>query len=158
MKKYVLAMTVALASLGTGSVLAQTAPASSPNAGQAASMPAPFELPEACRTGGAMPVGGGGMMQGMQGGAGGMDAAHKGFMDAMMQMNPAMMQGMMAKDADVAFACSMVAHHMGALAMSRVELANGDDKDAKRIAEKTIKEQEAGIAELKEWIAKHAKK
>ena len=156
MKTISLGLTLMLASFASGSALGQMGSGSS-GAGQTASSPG-FELPEACRTSAAAVVATGETMQDMQGGAGSMDPAHKGLMDAMRQMNPAMMQGMMAKDADLAFACSMVAHHMGALAMSRVELAHGRDKGAKTIAEKTIKEQESGIAELKEWITKHAKK
>ncbi|MEK1853046.1 MAG: DUF305 domain-containing protein, partial [Phyllobacterium sp.] len=43
-----------------------------------------------------------------------MDAAHAELMDAMMaMMKPAAMQGMMAKDPDVAFVCGMIVHHQG---------------------------------------------
>lgn len=143
--------------LAGGSVFAQTSQAPSAAAGTTGSMPAPFELPAACRSaGGAMPTSSG-MMQNMQGTMGGMDDAHKGYMDAMMRMSPAMMQGLMAKDPDLAFACSMLAHHMGAIEMAKVVMKHGDNPEAKRIAEKTIKEQEQATSELKEWVQKHAK-
>ena len=41
--------------------------------------------------------------------------------------------------------------------MARVVLKTGDNAEAKRMAEKVIKDQEQEIAEMKEWLKKNAK-
>jgi uncharacterized protein (DUF305 family) len=81
----------------------------------------------------------------------------KAMMEGMREMNPAMMQGMMAKDPDVAFVCGMIAHHMGAISMSEVELKFGDDAEAKSMAEKIIDAQKKEIDEMTTWVNEHAK-
>lgn len=121
---------------------------------QSPSTPAPFELPEGCRGGGtmAMPAGMGNMDMP------GADEAHRGLQQAMMRMNPAMMQGMSAKDPDVAFVCGMIAHHLGAVEMAKVQVRYGKDPEAKRMAEKSIKEQEEEAKEMTRWVQRHAGK
>ena len=127
-------------------------------------MPAPFDLPAECQSassaggmmqGGNMPEP---MMQNMQTMMGNMDDAHKAYMQSMMKMHHPMMQGMMSKDPDVAFICMMIPHHMGAIENARVELKYGNNAEAKKMAEKTMKEQEKEIADMKEWLQKNAKK
>ncbi|QRM55099.1 DUF305 domain-containing protein [Sinorhizobium sp. BG8] len=80
----------------------------------------------------------------------------KAMMEGMREMHPAMMQGMMAKDPDVAFVCGMIAHHMGAISMSEVELKFGDDAEAKSMAEKIIDAQKKEIEDMNTWINEHA--
>lgn len=84
---------------------------------------ADFKLPEACQQaaemGGKMPDMGS-MMQMMQN-MEQMSDATKGYMKAMAAMHPPMMQGALAQDPDVAFNCSMIAHHQGAIAMARAK-------------------------------------
>jgi uncharacterized protein (DUF305 family) len=58
--------------------------------------------------------------------------------------------------ADVDFARGMIAHHQGAIDMSRVELAHGTDPALRRLAEEVIRAQEAEIAFLEQWLAEHA--
>jgi uncharacterized protein (DUF305 family) len=124
------------------------------------------DLPEACRSAGKTDAQGmsstmGQMqqpMQDMKGMMGQMSETHKGLHEAMMKMDPAMMQGMMIKDPDLAWACAMIPHHQGALDMSRALLKSGDNDDARKIAEKTIRDQEKDIAELKQWVSSHGKK
>lgn len=155
---------ISATAVGTAAQQAQSPPASPP-AGQTQMM-MPFELPEACKPaaqgGGQAPMQGmqgqGGMMQNMQGMMANIPDAQKESMQAMMKMGPAMMQGMMVKEPDVAWACAMVPHHMGAIEISKVLLKNGDDPETKKMAEKTIKEQEKEISALKEWLQKRAKK
>jgi uncharacterized protein (DUF305 family) len=126
-------------------------------------------LPEECRT--AVQAGGqmqnmqnmqgmdmSGMMQSMQGMMANMNEAQKGYMQAMMKMHGPMMAAHMIKDSDVAFICGMIAHHQGAIDMADVVLKTGDNAEAKRMAEKTKKEQGQEIAEMKEWLFKNAKK
>jgi uncharacterized protein (DUF305 family) len=123
-------------------------------------------LPDECRTavqaGGAMQKMQGmdmsGMMQGMQGMMATMNDAQKGYMQAMMKMHGPMMAAHMVKDSDVAFICGMIAHHQGAIDMANVVLKTGDNAEAKKMAEKVVKEQGQEIAEMKQWLSKNAKK
>ena len=98
------------------------------------------------------------MSQSMQGMSGQMSETQKGLHQAMMSMNGPMMQGMMAGDADVAWICAMIPHHQGAIDMARAGLKGADNAESKRLAEKTIEEQEKSIKELTAWLDKHAKK
>lgn len=126
------------------------------------------DLPEACRT--AAQAGGQGQMmqdmhsrmqgqmQSMQSMMANMTETQKALHEAMMKMNGPMMTGMMAKDPDVAWVCAMIPHHQGAIDMARAGLKGADNAESKRLAEKTIRENEKSLAELKEWAGKHAKK
>ncbi|MBW9055191.1 DUF305 domain-containing protein [Rhizobium mesosinicum] len=81
----------------------------------------------------------------------------KASMDGMKDMHMNMMQGMMKKDADVSFVCGMIAHHMGAISMSEVELKYGDNEEAKQMAQKIIDAQKKEIEEMSKWVDKEAK-
>lgn len=117
---------------------------------------APTPLPEQC--GQAEGASAGHTMPGMAGvDMSGMDEVHKANMTAMMKMHPAMMQGMMAKDPDVAFACGMIAHHQGAIDMAEVELKYGDNDEAKKTAQMIIDAQTKEIGEFKRWLEANAK-
>ncbi len=109
-----------------------------------------IDLPAICtadnpHAGMAMGDGGMGMMMGG-------DAAHVDLMDGMAAMNRDMMVGGTAKDIDVAFVCSMIPHHRGAIDMAEAELAHGDDPWARALAETIIAAQEKEIAEMLEWL------
>jgi uncharacterized protein (DUF305 family) len=80
------------------------------------------------------------------------DAAHVDLMGGMAAMNRDMMAGGTAKDIDVAFVCSMIPHHRGAIDMAEAELAHGDDPWARALAETIIAAQEKEIAEMLEWL------
>ena len=82
------------------------------------------------------------------------DQAHQDLMAGMDAMNRDMMAGGTASDLDVAFVCSMIPHHQGAIDMARAELAHGDDPWAKEMAQKVIDAQEAEIAAMLEWLGK----
>lgn len=82
------------------------------------------------------------------------DDAHGALMSGMDQMNADMMAGATAADLDVAFVCSMIPHHRGAIDMAKAELAHGDDPWAKALAEKIIAAQEGEIAEMLAWLDK----
>lgn len=86
----------------------------------------------------------------------GMNEHQRAAMPGMMEMNENMMQGMMKDDADVAFACGMIAHHQGAIDMAKVELEYGDDDQMKQLAEKIIADQQREIAEMTAWLAENA--
>ncbi|MBY5720080.1 DUF305 domain-containing protein [Rhizobium leguminosarum] len=81
----------------------------------------------------------------------------KASMDGMKDMHMNMMQGMMKKDADVSFVCGMIAHHMGAISMSEVELKYGDNDEAKQMAQKVIEAQKKEIEEMSKWVDQEVK-
>lgn len=83
---------------------------------------------------------------------GGGDAAHVDLMDGMDQMNADMMAGGTATDIDVAFVCSMIPHHRGAIDMAKAELAHGDDPWARELATVIIAAQEKEIADMLAWL------
>jgi uncharacterized protein (DUF305 family) len=82
------------------------------------------------------------------------DQAHQDLMAGMDVMNRDMMAGATAPDIDVAFVCSMIPHHRGAIAMAKAELAYGDDPWAKELAQAIVTAQEKEIADMLDWLAK----
>jgi uncharacterized protein (DUF305 family) len=60
-------------------------------------------------------------------------------------------------NADVDFAKSMIPHHAGAVDMAKVVLSFGKDPEIKKLAQAIIKAQETEIAQMQEWLKKHAK-
>ena len=87
-----------------------------------------------------------------------MDETHRGLMQAMQRMQPAMMQGMTAADADVAWICAMIPHHQGAIDMARAGLAGADNAESRRMAQETIRMQEEEIAKLTAWVERNAQR
>jgi uncharacterized protein (DUF305 family) len=81
----------------------------------------------------------------------------KEFMDGMHKTMPLMMGGMMKEDADVAFVCGMIAHHMGAIEMSKTELKHGKNDEAKAMAQTIIDAQVKEIEEMSKWVEANAK-
>lgn len=136
---------------------------------------AAFKLPEKC----AMAAAAGGMdhsamgqgtMQGKP--AGGMDAGMMGMggidigtmpehvqenMAKMMTTMPAMHEGMMNENADVAFACGMIAHHQGAIDMAEVLLEHGENPEMRKLAEEIIAAQVGEIELMTKWVAANVK-
>ena len=76
-------------------------------------------LPEACQTGEAPDMPG---MARMGSQMEGMGEHQRGLMESMMAPGMAMMEGVMADDPDIAFACGMIPHHQAAINMAGVEL------------------------------------
>jgi uncharacterized protein (DUF305 family) len=87
----------------------------------------------------------------------GMSDIQKAYAGAMDKMHPAMAAGVMAEDPDVAFVCGMIPHHQGAIDMARIELQYGKDSWAKEMAQKVIDAQTQEIADMRKWLADHAK-
>lgn len=69
-------------------------------------------------------------------------------------VNQKMHEGMAAVDADpdVAFMQGMLAHHKGAVEMSRVALKYGTDEKVKELATQIIAAQQAEIEEMERWL------
>ncbi|RMJ20683.1 hypothetical protein PHISP_08448 [Aspergillus sp. HF37] len=78
-------------------------------------------------------------------------------MRRMMATMPAMHDGMMNEDADVAFACGMIAHHQGAIDMAQVLLEHGDDPEMIKLAGEIIAAQVGEMEEMTAWLAENAK-
>jgi len=74
-------------------------------------------------------------------------------MRKMMMTMPAMEQGMMNEDPDVAFACAMIAHHQGAIDMARVLLGHGDDPEMISLAKEIVDAQVGEIERMTKWLA-----
>lgn len=77
-------------------------------------------------------------------------------MRRMMVTMPAMEKGMKQEDADVAFACAMIAHHQGAIDMAQVLIEYGDDPEMIELAGEIIAAQVGEIDQMKAWLAKNA--
>lgn len=132
-----------------------------------------FKLPAQCSvasTTGGMDTGmGHGGMHGNQAAGGMMDTMGMGGVDLegmpehiqenmrrMMITMPAMHDGMMNEDADVAFACGMIAHHQGAIDMAEVLLEHGDDPQMRALAEEIIAAQVGEIEQMAAWLSENA--
>ena len=71
-----------------------------------------------------------------------------------------MMKDMMTPwtgDADVDFVRGMIPHHQGAIAMADVALQFAGDKDVRKLAGDVVKAQQAEVAFMTDWLAKHGK-
>jgi len=69
---------------------------------------------------------------------------------------PAMEEGLMHKDANVAFARAMIAHHQGAIDMAQVLLEHRDDPQMIELAGEIIAAQVGEIDQMSAWLAKNA--
>ena len=83
------------------------------------------------------------------------DEAHTALMAGMDKMNADMMAGGTAKDIDVAFVCSMIPHHQGAVEMATIVIENGKDAEVRKLAQEIVKAQEAEIAFMQAWLEKN---
>ena len=63
---------------------------------------------------------------------------------------------MMNEDADVAFACGMIAHHQGAIDMAEVLLEHGEDEQMRVLAQEIIDAQVGEIEQMTTWLAENA--
>jgi uncharacterized protein (DUF305 family) len=75
-------------------------------------------------------------------------------MQRMLMTMPAMRQGMIHQDADIAFACGMIAHHQAAIDMAQVVLDHGRDAEMRRLAEEIMDVQADEIEVMTLWLEK----
>ncbi|MBU1538420.1 MAG: DUF305 domain-containing protein [Alphaproteobacteria bacterium] len=123
----------------------------------------PQAEPAADETASAMPAGDAMMADGKMGEMDkmGMMAPAAGDSEATRGYKAAMM-GQMEKmpayegNADIDFMKQMRGHHQTAIAMAQVQLAQGEDAQAKELAQQIITEQEREIAVIDAWLASPA--
>ena len=73
---------------------------------------------------------------------------YKASMNTMMEAMPAF-----TGDADIDFMKQMRGHHVAAVSMARVELAQGKDAQARNLAQEVITAQEREITLIDAWLA-----
>ena len=98
----------------------------------------------------------------------GMDHSKMGGMDEMMKNTPAnpyaeagmaMHHKMMVVGADASetWTRQMIEHHRGAIAMSKIAVAQASDKEVRTMAQKVVTMQEKEVASLQSWLKRHGK-
>jgi uncharacterized protein (DUF305 family) len=83
--------------------------------------------------------------------------ADAAFLQAMKNMMIGMHQSMPTGETDGDFVRFMLPHHQAAVDMAKTELQYGKDPELKRLATDIVAAQDKEIAEMKDWLAKHAK-
>ena len=79
------------------------------------------------------------------------------YADGMDAMHGEMMAGIADPVPDMAFARGMLAHHIGAVDMAKVQLKYGKDEEMRKLAQQIIDAQQPEIKTMKEWIAANKK-
>lgn len=82
----------------------------------------------------------------------------KEYMQTMKKMQKPMMDGIMNKNPDMAFIKGMLPHHQGAVAMAKIELKYGKDKELKEFARQLVDMQDKQIDFMKNWLSKNEDK
>jgi uncharacterized protein (DUF305 family) len=75
------------------------------------------------------------------------------YAEAGMAMHHKMM--VVGADASETWVRQMIEHHRGAVAMSKIAVAQAKDKEARTLAQKGITMQEKDIANLQSWLKRH---
>jgi uncharacterized protein (DUF305 family) len=99
----------------------------------------------------------------------GMDQSKMGGMADMMKntsANPYAEAGMamhhkmmvVGANASETWARQMIEHHRGAIAMSRIAVAQAGDKELRTMAQKVVNMQVSEVASLQSWLKRHGKK
>lgn len=55
----------------------------------------------------------------------------------------------------MAFARSMLPHHIGAVDMAKIQLKYGKNEEMRQLAQQVINAQQPEIEQMQNWIAKH---
>lgn len=79
------------------------------------------------------------------------------YANGMDAMHGEMMAGIADPVPDMAFARGMLAHHIGAVDMAKVQLKYGKDKEMRQLAQQIVDAQEPEIKIMQEWIAMYGK-
>lgn len=77
------------------------------------------------------------------------------LMDSMNKMHENMAKGMNSDNTDVAFAQGMIAHHLEAIDMAKIELKYGTDPEMRKLAQAIIDAQGPEIEQMQKWLEKN---
>lgn len=83
------------------------------------------------------------------------EAEHPASVQAFMEVNDRMHEGMMIEftgNADVDFVRGMIPHHQGAIEMAEVVLKYGEDEAIRQLAEEIISAQKDEIEMMQRWL------
>ncbi|AYA39847.1 DUF305 domain-containing protein [Xenorhabdus nematophila] len=78
--------------------------------------------------------------------------------DSMAKMHENMAKSMSIEDADAAFAEGMIAHHLGAIDMAKIELKYGKNPEMRELAQAIINAQGPEIEQMQKWLEKNKDK
>ena len=78
------------------------------------------------------------------------------YAEAGMAMHHKMM--VVGANASETWARQMIEHHRGAIAMSRIAVAQAGDKELRTMAQKVVNMQVREVASLQSWLKRHGKK
>lgn len=84
---------------------------------------------------------------------GGGHAGHGPMMQGMVDdATMAKLESLKGQEFDTLWLQSMISHHQGAIEMAQAEIANGDNVDAKRLAQTIVDTQQAEIGQMKQML------
>lgn len=81
-------------------------------------------------------------------------AGHDGMAGMVDEATMTRLESLNGAEFDTLWLESMIAHHQGAVEMAKAEIANGEDPDAKALAEQIIAAQESEITEMNEMLGR----
>ncbi|PHM46310.1 hypothetical protein Xmau_00720 [Xenorhabdus mauleonii] len=85
-------------------------------------------------------------------------AMQKELNSSMAKMHENMAKSLNVEDADVAFAEGMIAHHLGAIDMAKIELKYGKNPEMRELAKAIINAQGPEIEQMQKWLEKNKAK
>lgn len=77
------------------------------------------------------------------------------YLDSMQTARRGRQAARQANDADIIFARSIIAHHLGAIRMADIQLQSGSDPEMRKLAEDIIVTERNEILILQNWIESH---
>ncbi len=75
---------------------------------------------------------------------------------SMMKMHQEMAESASIENPDIAFAKGMIAHHLGAIDMAKIELKYGKSTEMRKLAQEIIDAQGPEIEQMQQWLDKNS--
>ena len=83
------------------------------------------------------------------------EARHRQLMEVMENMSSQADQLLLRGNLEKDFVTLMLTHHRSAIDMANIEIGAGNQAAVKELADEIIKDQEAEVEKLKQWLADH---